>query len=107
VDGDIDGETGSSGILIDGREGLWVFWYENGQKEMEHSFRDGALEGLATHWHENGQKGGEATFRDGKQEGLSTSWFEDGQKRSETTYRDGTRTSGTEWDESGNQTRAD
>jgi len=62
------------------------------------------------HWeffHPNGQKEFESTFRDGQRESLSTRWYENGQKSSEGTYLNGTRTSGTEWDENGNQINAD
>ena len=130
VDGFQGGETGNTGILMDGREGLWVLWHENGQKLQEGSYRDGKGEGLFTRWHENGQKEQEFTnrdgkteglftawhengqklqegsYRDGELEGLSTVWYENGQKWSEATFLNGTITSGTEWDENGNQIEA-
>ena len=106
VDGNQGGETGSTGILIDGREGAWVFWHENGQKSHEETFRDGEAEGLSTAWHENGQKSQEATYLNGEPEGLATMWYGDGTKALEETYLNGTRTSRTEWDEDGNQINA-
>ena len=54
-----------------------------------------------------GQKRSEHTQRDGKLEGVVTIWWENGQKMVEATYLNGTRTSGTEWDENGNQINAD
>jgi antitoxin component YwqK of YwqJK toxin-antitoxin module len=84
VDGiPVGGETDFTGLPSDGPEGLWVVWYTNGQRRFEGRCRDGELEGF------------------------STEWFANGQKWSEATYLNGTRTSRTEWDESGNQTRAD
>ena len=107
VDGFHSEEDDSAGIMIDGREGPWALWYDNGQKWQEMTYRDGNKEGLYATWHENGQKKQETTYRDGQEEGLHTEWHDNGQKSVETTYRDGTRTSGTEWDENGNQINAD
>jgi len=104
VDAHPGGETDSFGILIDSREGLWMLWYEDGQKRWEATYRDGELEGLATLWYESGQKMAEATYLNGKEEGLYTQWYANGQKSHEWTYLNGTETSVTEWDESGNQT---
>jgi antitoxin component YwqK of YwqJK toxin-antitoxin module len=69
--------------------GLWVYWYENGQKKAEGTFKDGKLEGPYTSWYENGQKKAEANYKDGKLEGLVTLWYESGKKKSESTYNDG------------------
>jgi antitoxin component YwqK of YwqJK toxin-antitoxin module len=103
----VGGETDFTGLPSDGREGLWVVWYTNGQRRFEGRYRDGELEGFSTEWFANGQKRQERSYRDGEVEGLTTQWHENGQKWSEATYLNGTRTSRTEWDESGNQTRAD
>jgi hypothetical protein len=105
------------------REGRWEYFYPSGQKQAEGSYVDGfqgeegtfsgfvidgnGREGPWVLWYENGQKSGEGSYRDGKEEGLSTIWWENGQKQSEATYLNGTRTSVTEWDESGNQINAD
>jgi len=103
----VGGETDFTGLPSDGREGLWVVWYTNGQRRFEGRYRDGELEGFSTEWFANGQKRQESSYRDGEVEGLTTQWLPNGQKWSEATYLNGTRTSRTEWDESGNQTRAD
>ena len=103
----VGGETDFTGLPSDGREGLWVVWYTNGQRRFEGGYRDGELEGFSTEWFANGQKRQERSYRAGEVEGLTTQWHENGQKWSEGTYLNGTRTSRTEWDESGNQTRAD
>jgi antitoxin component YwqK of YwqJK toxin-antitoxin module len=103
-----NGQKSGEGSYRDGKEeGPYTSWYDNGQKEAEGSYRDGKEEGLYTSWYDNGQKSEESNYRDGKLEGLSTIWWDNGQKEAEVTYRDGTRTSGTEWNESGNQIRAD
>ena len=64
-----------------GRHGSWVFWYENGQKQQESTFKDDKLEGPATLWYENGQKMQQETYKDDKSEGPATFWYENGQKK--------------------------
>ena len=97
------GETGITGILMDGRHGSWVFWYENGQKSSDTRWINGKLEGFGTQWHENGQKKFESTFLNDKREGAATWWHENGRKRQEATFRNdeiATETKKT-WDDSG------
>tara|TARA_B100001123_G_C15235937_1_gene997118 strand:+ start:224 stop:1018 length:795 start_codon:yes stop_codon:yes gene_type:complete len=65
--------------------------YENGQKKMERSFKNGQLDGTWTKWHENGQKITQGSYKAGKMEGLWTAWHGNGQKKSMTTYRNGAR----------------
>ena len=60
-------------------------------------------EGLFTAWHDNGQKEIEQTWKDGKREGLQTIWHDNGQKASERTYKDGEPVSETRWDKEGNE----
>ena len=58
------------GSFINGKEdGLWIGWWEKGQKWSEDNYQDGDLHGLSTKWHENGQKMNEGSFKDGKEEG--------------------------------------
>jgi len=47
-------------------EGLFITWYENGQKEFEGNFNDGKLEGLWTGWNEEGNVIKNETYKDGK-----------------------------------------
>jgi len=47
-------------------EGLWVAWYENGNKKEMGTYKNGELEGPYTTWYENGQKELEGTYRNGK-----------------------------------------
>ncbi len=53
VDGFQGGETGYMGILIDGREGAWMLWHENGQKRMEETYLNGTKTSR-TEWDANG-----------------------------------------------------
>ena len=71
------------------RDGLWTWWYENGEKRTEGDFKDGGRDGLFTQWYENGQKRTEGNFKDGKEDGLVTDWYENGQKKFEWNFKDG------------------
>ena len=59
--------------------------------------------GVAVTKHENGQKELEATFKDGKDDGLSTMWRENGKKRAEAIWKDGELVSLKNWDDVGNE----
>ena len=48
------------------QEGLWVEWYENGQKKSEKNYKDGKRDGLWVGWDEDGQKSYESNYKDGK-----------------------------------------
>ncbi len=78
--------------------GVAVWYYENGQKGLEGTHKNGERDGLWTGWYENGQKSGEATFKDGELDGLFTYWNENGQKKNEETYKDGEELGKTQWD---------
>jgi len=74
------------GVPSGGREGTWRFWYRNGQKCFEGTFRAGKPEGTAVGWFANGQKSREVTYRAGEAQGLWVYWHENGQKREEGNY---------------------
>ena len=85
--GEIEEEkTLKNGIVWNGS---FTFWYENGQKEWEETYKDGEEDGLSTWWYKNGQKRMERPYKDGKRDGLQTQWYENGQKSWEGTYKDG------------------
>ncbi len=46
------------------------YWYENGQKEIESTFKNGNLDGLYQFWYKDGEKGGECTFKNGEKDGF-------------------------------------
>jgi antitoxin component YwqK of YwqJK toxin-antitoxin module len=104
----IDGSTliGKDGLKYhpDTKElysGVAVWYYDNGQKRAEGTYKDGRPNGKVTAWHENGQKGYEGTYKDGELDGLSTTWYENGQKNFEVNYKDGELISEKEWNEDG------
>jgi antitoxin component YwqK of YwqJK toxin-antitoxin module len=123
------GNKNKNGIL----DGLVTWWWENGQKEIEGTFKDGEIDGLTTRWYEdgqklyerylkykdgefdgffiywykNGQKESEETYKNGKRDGLYTEWYRDGQKKTEYTYKDEELISKECWDEDGNECECD
>ena len=83
---------------LDGvKEGIYQEWYDNGQKEVECTYKDINLDGLFQSWFDNGQKRVECHFRDGEEEGLYQIWYREadnsigknGQKEVECHYKNG------------------
>ena len=102
------GKTLLKGTYKNGKkDGLWTWWYENGEKKNEGTFKDGKENGLHRWWYENGQKSKEGTYKDGKQVELVTSWYENGQKGKEGTFKDGELVSENCWDIDGNDIDCD
>ena len=71
------------------KEGVNTAWYENGNKMLEEHYMNGKREGLLTTWHENGQKATEIHFVNDLENGQSANWYENGQKQHEIQYKDG------------------
>jgi len=59
-------------------DGLYTYWYENGQKKKEGTYKDGKLDGLWTEWYENGQKESEETYKNGERVEIIGRWNRDG-----------------------------
>ena len=81
--------------------GVLTSYYENGQKEIEKTYKDGKLEGLWTQWYENGQKMGVGTFKDGKPDGLWTEWYQNGKKKTNITWKGWKMISEKNWNKDG------
>ena len=60
-------------------------------------------DGLHTEWWENGQKKLEVTYKNGKPDGLGMWWNVNGQMKSKGTYNAGELISQEFWDENGNK----
>ncbi len=72
-------DKGEETTYMDGYgDGLWTYWYENGQMEQERTYKDGKSDGLFTWWYENGQKRLEGTYKDGEKDGKWIYYNEDG-----------------------------
>ena len=82
-----DGKNkGTTGVPIEGREGLWRQWHANGQLEVELNYVNNKIEGLWRQWHENGQLQNEVNYVNDKREGLYRRWHENGQLQHEGNY---------------------
>ena len=51
-------------VVNEKKEGLWVRWYESGEKQGEYSYHENKLNGLATQWFKNGVVQALAKYRD-------------------------------------------
>jgi antitoxin component YwqK of YwqJK toxin-antitoxin module len=49
-------------------DGLVIWWYQDGKKKCEKSFKDRQLNGLWTEWSEDGKKTYEKHFVNGNQQ---------------------------------------
>lgn len=107
------GNIGSTGIPINGREGIWVLYHENGNKSQESTYGNGAINGKSSTYFENGNlntlgefvnnnREGSYTwyfangnldamceFKNGKENGSYKSYYESGKIKQESTYLDG------------------
>jgi antitoxin component YwqK of YwqJK toxin-antitoxin module len=61
-------------------DGVWKYWYPNGQLRQQISLKQGKKHGPSMEWDENGGKRFEATFDEDKLHGTATRWFRDGRK---------------------------
>lgn len=71
------------------KNGVFIEWFDNGQKHIEHSYTYGNLDGLYSQWHPNGQKYLEYEYANGVANGLQSRWHPNGVKRSENYYLNG------------------
>ena len=73
------------------REGLWVFYWDNGQLNSKGTYKNGKEEGPWVEYHENGQLNSKVTYKNGKEEGPWVWYNEDGTVNEEytETYKDG------------------
>jgi hypothetical protein len=60
------------------KDGLWIWWYPNGQKLAEGHFVEGLQSGRWAYWHVNGQKKIQGDFIAGAQSGIWYTWDQDG-----------------------------
>jgi len=68
-------------------QGVWIYWYDNGQVRERGSYRRGRREGLWTQWYPNGQRRAEGlrvfdeALGAALREGPWTFWWPEGQLR--------------------------
>jgi hypothetical protein len=57
---------GSEGYYKNGKkDGLWTYWYPEGQKSSEAHYKDGVENGVTTCWYQNSQQLSEKHYKDG------------------------------------------
>ena len=95
--------------VINGRSvihGKKIFWFENGQKGYELSYKEGKRHGQGTAWHEDGTNAYEEEHKEGELHGQAVYYHENGKKRDLKSYKDGEpHGPRKEWDEQGNPVR--
>ena len=50
--------------FYDKKEGTWIYWYLNGNKQELKTYRKGILDGPIKKWYANGQKKVEGLYRE-------------------------------------------
>jgi len=85
-----NGQKKLEGTVKDGiRDGKWISWHENGHKYYEGAYKGLEKDGKWTEWWYNGYKLSEGTYKDGYKNGKWIDWHENGYTKLETTYKDG------------------
>lgn len=78
-----------SNIPLNGRDGLWIFYNENGIRDGEYNYKAGKRDGIVKNWYEKGELKGIWNYVDGKKEGKQMMWFANGNKKYEGNYTSG------------------
>ena len=76
-------------IRPDNKDGRFVYWYEDGKKQMECNYRDNVLHGLLREWYASGQEESYQEFRGGLLDGEYISWRKDGSMKLKARYHKG------------------
>lgn len=71
-----------------GFTGLWMAWYESGQKGIEWRYVNG-VKIYRIGWYDNGHKLDESEYINGKISGICTEWYKNGQIKSRGEYVNG------------------
>jgi len=72
------------------KNGLWTYYFENGEKWLEENYSDGKKHGKTTEWYKSGKKMYVANYKYDLPNGKWIIWNEDGQKISTQEYNEGT-----------------
>ena len=87
-----NGNKKIEGSYKDGIEdGLWTYWDNDGSKYEGKVIRKDDEDGTFLYWYDNEKTKIEShkTYKDGEEDGKFTSWYENGQKEKEETYKNG------------------
>lgn len=63
------------------RKGLWVSWYEDGQKKASGHYRNNFKEGAWTVWYQNGRRMQKGYYQQDSKEGVWIYWYGNGKKK--------------------------
>ena len=85
------GKTLLKGTYKNGKkDGLYIFWHDNGQKRREGTYKDGKRDGKWTWWNKKGQKVRQKNYKNGKLDGKLIEWFQfNGEIKREENYKNG------------------
>jgi TonB family protein len=78
-------------IRPDDREGTFIWFYPDGQKQQECQYKNNELHGLFLEWFENGQNKTRQNFNEGLLDGPMKTWQQDGTLHLEAQYSKGER----------------
>ncbi|HVA47471.1 MAG TPA: hypothetical protein VNH11_13965 [Pirellulales bacterium] len=81
----------------DEKHGIWITWYQSGQKQMQGEYRNDLQVGKFHWWYETGQVALLGAYDAGKQVGKWTWWHQNGQKSTQGEYVDGNPTGRWRW----------
>ena len=84
------------------KHGVWTWYYETGQEELQGAYQEGTPTGVFTWWYENGQRQQAGPYVNGLPHGEFTRWYANGQKQQTSVYSRGEKTGVyTRWDSAG------
>jgi len=102
-----NGQKEEEDFFVNGKLDSSMYYYPSGNKDYTGKFvwvedeRGNFQNGVWTYWYENGQKKIDRNYNIGKLDGLQIKWYVSGQKESEETYQNGDLISKKEWNEDG------
>ena len=75
----------------DKKSGVWKYWYKNGALHYEENMKDGrrVLEGSIMFYYSNGKKKKELSYKNGSPHGMWRTWYENGTLKTEGEYKNG------------------
>ena len=73
------------------KDGLWVYYHDNGQLWKSGTFTDGKEDGPWVHYEEDGQLLMKGTYKDGERDGPYVFYHENGQLWKKETFKDGVK----------------
>ncbi|MFC0518713.1 hypothetical protein ACFFGT_31150 [Mucilaginibacter angelicae] len=69
------------------REGLWTYYFRNGDIRAKELFKDGKLNGVQEYYYENGNLSSRETYLNGVAEGLVTTYYYNGNMHTSVNYK--------------------